>query len=180
MLRFLADIFFGGHPPAPCGTVSANAHGRKDFRCGFGAPRSGGIRPGANGGSRYMRPEGYGGDAGVRLKFLWGGMMPARSDYIPMLVAAGIASMGLASGFEAEYMRAGITGLMLGLGVWGRSCWRPTARRPDVGPARRGPRARSGGPRVRARHGRHGIDNAVRRFARAWRWPCTRGMRRPE
>ncbi len=65
-----------------------------------------------------MRPEGYGGDAGVRLKFLWGGMMPARSDYIPMLVAAGIASMGFASGFEAEYMRAGITGLMLGLGVW--------------------------------------------------------------
>ena len=122
-----------------------------------------GIRHGANGWSRHMRPGGHGVGAGVRLKFLWGGMMPAKSDYAPVLAAAGIASMGLASGFEAEYARTGITGIMLG---FGRLAFMPAADRPPSGGrAGAGPRARSGGPRVRARHGRHGIDNAVRRLS---------------
>ena len=121
-----------------------------------------GIRHGANGWSRHMRPEGYGVGAGVRLKFLWGGMMPARSDYVSVLAAAGIASMGLASGFGAEYARAGITGLVLGLGVW--AFMLAAGRPPSGGRAGAGPRARSGGPRVRARHGGHDIDNAVRRL----------------
>ncbi len=44
--------------------------------------------------------------------------MPTKTDYIPMLVAAGIAAMGFASGSETLYMKAGIAGIMIGLCIW--------------------------------------------------------------
>ena len=44
--------------------------------------------------------------------------MLAKTDYMPMLAAAGIAAMGFASGSETLYMKAGISGIMIGLCIW--------------------------------------------------------------